>query len=373
MKQFWMIYGLLSLLCCLASCTEEEATESPRTGVSLSVSVAPMELKGEPQTRALFPLGPEDENMIKTLALLVFDQEGQHYIGNYDFYGFRSYTTADNPNGTLTAYEPQYSAGLERGTICAVANMPEEELLTALRNKASEGGGSSIISLSQFKELTVELPYIQKADSVGLVSNIYMFGYYEGDLRPYEASGNEPNISISLGRIITRLDVSLSVNSTIDRQNFLFAMRLLQTSRKAYLFPGERSPEETHDDDYFHPVQLSQNPYTLYYYVGPHSATGEDDATCVEIAYGKTANANGTLDVNANPERRVRIALCNEPPGTVNRNYWLNRNSIYSLSIRLVRKGEETTRSDDNGLTRVSYAPDGTYVVEIDTDDSDNR
>lgn len=325
---------LWAMLCCVAACAEQEEPMEQTREASVRVSVAPMQMNGELQTRAWFPLGAERENMIRTLALMVFDSEGQHIIGDSDYYRFIQVAGESAPDGTLTVNGITYPGTVQSGTLCAIGNMTQDSLLTALRRKVEEGGGRNVISLAQFKELTVNLPYITTSrDSVGLMSNIYMFGYYEGELLPQT---KEKPIEISMGRIVTRLDVSLSTN--IRNDNRLYAIRLRNTSRKAYIFPGERSPEETHTDDYFFPIDLPYNAAakTLYYYVGPHSAEQEGEATCIDIAYGQVTNDDGTLDLTSKWTDTVSVALCNEPPGTENRNYWLNRNSIYNISIRLV-------------------------------------
>lgn len=359
MKYHLKHIGLCLLSLWFAACAHEEETPSPQTSPGIAVSVGAMELKGDLQTRALFPLGPEKENMIRKLSLLVFDDEGQHYIGNFDYYRYFPVADEESPNGKQTVYESEYGGNLPgRGTLCAVANISQEDLLDALRNKASEGGGSNVISLQQFKELTVDLPYIENADSVGLVKEIYMFGYYAGELKPYP--GGNRDITISLGRIITRLEVSLSVDEEVEKEAFSYAIRLGNTSREAYIFPGERSPEEMFTDGYFHPVQLTQAPVNYHYYVGPHSATTEDEATFIEIAYGK-ALKDGVLDVNDPSTKMKQVALCNDPPGTEGRNYWLNRNSVYQISIRLVGKKNNDSESSP---TRSTVEP-GVYQVEV--------
>lgn len=369
MKNYWKYGCLLYLLLCHLSCIQEEmAVVQPTLGIS--VSIAPMELKGALQTRALFPLGPERENFIKTLSLLAFNKEGSHVIGNYDYYAFRQIASEKDPEGMQTVFEEAYGGNLtEKGTICAIANMSQEVLLNALKEKAEEGEGSGeVISLEKFKQLIIDLPYIQHRDSVGLLSTVYMFGYYEGELNPFPEKTH--NIKISLGRILTRLDVSLSVDTSILEKDYAYAVRLLNTSRTAYIFPGEQSPKETVSDSYFYPVVLSQAPSTFYYYVGPHSANNKDEATCIEIAYGKNKTENGDLDTSAEENyKTVKVELCNEPPSMgENRNYWLNRNSIYHFSINLVQK---TNRRSNNAFTyepELSSTPTSIYEMEVKLD-----
>ncbi|EJX07026.1 lipoprotein [gut metagenome] len=348
----------------LAACTQEEA-QTPQTAPGIAISVSAMEMQGEDvQARALFPLRPSRENMIRTLSLLVFDSEGQHSIEHSDYYRFHQVANGENPDGKLNVEEPQYGGKLTgKATLCAVANMSQDDLLKALREKAQAGGGQHVLSLDEFKELVVDLPYIDHKDSVGLVKDIYMFGYYVGDLVPYP--DEKKAITISLGRIITRLSLSLSVDEKVAEADLKYAIRLGNTSRKAYIFPGEHSPKETEEDSYFAPIELTNDPKHFYYYVGPHSADKEADATYIQIAYvpkdqNFIYNPDGTLDLKKN--KYVQVALCNDPPGTENRNFQLNRNSSYQISIRLVsKKNSNTPTAGARGTDET-----GTREVELD-------
>lgn len=362
MKYYLKYISACMLALFLAACTQDDALP-PQTQSGISLTFNVIEMKGETmQTRALFPLKPETENMIRTLSLLVFDEEEQHYIGHTDYYRYLEVADTDAPNGQLTVYEPQYGGNLGKGMLCAVANMNEKDLLDALRKKAAEGGGRDVINLNAFKELTVDLPYYNHADSVGLVKDIYMFGYYEGDLKPYESANR--NITISLGRIISRLNLELSVDEDVAASGLQFAIRLGNTNRKAYIFPGNHPVELVETDPYFAPVELKPEPRQFYYYVGPHSFNTQNEATYVEIAYGKSLvyKADGTLDTNQS--KTVKIEICNDPPGTENRNYQLNRNSTYQIAVKLVKKGGSSSKNTRTSLTQ------GISLVELDVDNS---
>lgn len=271
MKYNWKYLSGCLLMLLLVACTQEE-TLPLQTPPGVAISVSAMErIDNHAQTRSLIPLKPEKENMIRTLSLLVFDDEGQHYIGHFDYYRYLSVADQTNPDGKLEVYEPEYGGTLTgKGTLCAVANMNQEDLLDAMKKKAAEGGGSNVLSLEDFKELSVDLPYINHSDSVGLVKDIYMFGYYAGELKPYQGEEGK-YVTISLGRIISRLNVALSLDEEVEKANLSFAIRLGNTSRKAYIFPGKRSPEETVTDSYFAPVELAQKPSQFYYYVTSYS------------------------------------------------------------------------------------------------------
>lgn len=364
MKHYLKYGWLCSLLPLLFSCAEEESAEVNREA-KVFVSVAPMELKGElegVQTRAFFPLRSEKENLVKTLSLVAFDEEGLHYIENENYYEFLQFFDADNPDGKQTLLIPAYTDKLQNeGTLCAIANMSRYDLIKALRDKATEAGGKDVITLNQFKDIKVALPYIEKRDSVGLVRDIYMFGDYKGILNPYP--GKEHYMKILLGRIISRLSLSLSVDPEVEAAGLKYFINLKKTSREAYIFPGDHSPDIQHDDPHFFPVSLSQEPLPFFYYLGPHSANNESEATTLEIAYGKDVyiDSDGNISKNA---KIASVALCNDPPGTENRHYWLNRNSAYYISIRLVKKNASAAED----VSTYGTAPLEAYQVEIDMD-----
>lgn len=357
----YLILNLSSFL--FVSCTQVEVP-SQQTSPGIIVSVSAMEQIGDDlQSRASASLSPEKENMIRTLSLLVFDDEEQHYIEHIDYYRYYVVASKENPEGKLTVFEPGYSGNLSgKGVICAVANISSDDLLDAMRRKAAEGGGSNVISLEDFKELSVDLPYIEHRDSVGLMDEIYMFGYYTGELNPY--SDKNRYINISLGRIVSRMDIALSVDEEVDKAAFSYAIRLGNVYRKAFIFPGGNSPKEATLLWDFSSVKLTSNQSHFYYYVGPHTATKEEDATYIEIAFGKKLKEDGSLDIENKENKTVKVALCNDPPGIENRNYQLNRNSAYQISIRLVKKkNKDMETANSRGIIG-----SGIYQVELDID-----
>lgn len=354
MKQI-MEYAGLCLLLCAASCSNEEVlTEDAPSGGRIVLTVAPPVLKGA-DTRALSPLGPEMENPIKTLSLLVFDNEQLHAIEHSDYYRFFQVADADAPDGQLT-FEAEYAGKLDPEsdvTLCAVANMDRATLLEAMRQKVN--GGSSI-DFNQFKELIVDLPYSNHPDSLGLIRSVYMSGYYAGKLKP---TGNE-QVKISLGRIVSRLNLSLSLSPELAQgPDVKYALRLKQLSQRAYLFPGDWSPEGTYTYPTYYDVSLGERPSTFYYYAGPHAAENEAEATQIEIAYAQSEviNSEGALLPDA---KVVSVAICNDPPEMgLHRDFWLNRNSIYTIHIHLKKKGEKSS---------ITRNVEDYYEIEVDVD-----
>lgn len=352
-----MNYAGLCLLLCTASCSSDEAvSEGAPAGGRIVLSVAPPVLKGA-SSRALFPLGPEIENSIKTLSLLVFDSEQLHAIEHSDYYRFFQIADADTPDGKLT-FEFEYRGELNPEsdvTLCAVANMDRATLLENMRRKA--GGGNSI-GFNQFKELIVDLPYSNHPDSLGLIRNMYMSGYYIGKLKP---QGKE-QVKISLGRITTRLNLSLSLSPELAKESDMkYAVRMKNLSQKAYIFPGDWSPEETTDAyPTYYGVDLSEQPTTFYYYAGPHAAKSAEDATQIEIAYARNKVIDDKGNLLSDVKEPVCVPICNEPPEMgPNRNFWLNRNSIYTIHIHLKKEGEKSS---------ITRNVEDYYEIEVDVD-----
>lgn len=354
MKQIINYTGLCLLLCAASCSSEKGLPENVPTDGRIVLTVTPPVLKGA-STRALSPLGPEIENPIKTLSLLVFDSEQLHSIEHSDYYHFYQIADADAPDGRLT-FETEYVSKLDPEsdvTLCAVANMDRATLLEIMRQKV--GGGGSI-GFDQFKELIVDLPYSHHPDSLGLVRNVYMSGYYVGKLRP---QGKE-QVKISLGRIITRLNLSLSLSPELaEESDMKYAVRMKNLSQKAYIFPGDWSPEKTYTYPTYYSVDLSEQPTTFYYYAGPHAAKSTEDATQIEIAYArnKVIDDKGNLLSDVKP---VCVPICNEPPEMgPNRDFWLNRNSIYTIHIHLKKKGEKSS---------ITRNVEDYYEIEVDVD-----
>ena len=314
------------LLIVLAGCTANDPLiSSEKEATTIRISAAPMIEINELKTRALFPVKPEVENYIHSLAFLVFDEEFSHIIGDDRFY---RYLTFENATTTVSLDQADI---LQRTAsyYYVIANIPEKTLLSLLQNIADRG---SMISQKTFIEkLKIDIPYIMKQDSVGLVNTTYMSGQHEGKL-------TESTVNITLGRIITRLNISLSISSGVESLDYGYAIRILNSSRTAYIIPGDSSPkEETVDDPYRYPVELTTTPQTFYYYVGPRSATNEEEATNIEITYGEK-NDNGTFDPEATTNQTVNVPLCNTWDSSVPRAFWLNRNSIYNISILLKKR-----------------------------------
>lgn len=204
----------LSAIFLLAGCEKADtAADSDARHTTLRVTTVPMTIVGEQvpyDTRASKPLNPEDENVIYSLAVLVFD-ESEGVLHKFDKSG-KYYKYIDlkdeNGNGLLSTKLPIEDFPVqpdETYTICLVANLSEEQVEKIINDMMADGTAF----IHEFQEVSVMIPYVapDKADGqleTGHVREIYMFGYYRGEV---SAHGE---ISISLGRIISRLEIAFT-------------------------------------------------------------------------------------------------------------------------------------------------------------------
>lgn len=390
MKQPYTLSFLLPALLSLCSaCTQTEDLPAPGNGqpvytaYSIATHVLPMSGNlSAPVSRALEPMTPEEENMIRTVTVLQFDaennlvpisdKENAAVSGSTHYYYFKDLTKEDaTPNGTLTPRLDnvglQYDEG-QKTTVCLVANLSSEEQAKALTLK--EDG--TRVQLSDFQKKTIEIGNILTEDdglsgdkaNIGHVRQIHMFGHYSGELPPPPSSPSadkEATLSISLGRIIARIEVNFTLDNPAELTG-KFYIGIANMEKEAYIFPGATSPNKGEWLD-MKPTERSEEIKTgncqLYFYAAPHSAKEKADATQLKIWYGTEEN---NLEED-NPT--ARILLCNNPDveddKAIEGDYFLNRNSIYHVNIHLTKQEAPTpTRcisSDAGGRTYVVGLP----------------
>lgn len=330
----------LSAIFLLAGCEKADtAADSDARHTTLRVTTVPMTIVGEQvpyDTRASKPLNPEDENVIYSLAVLVFD-ESEGVLHKFDKSG-KYYKYIDlkdeNGNGLLSTKLPIEDFPVqpdETYTICLVANLSEEQVEKIINDMMADGTAF----IHEFEEVSVMIPYVapDKADGqleTGHVREIYMFGYYRGEV---SAHGE---ISISLGRIISRLEIAFTIDKELDPKN-TFYMRMNNLESHAHLFPIEKSPGKYALTGISRVSNLDNKRYTLYFYAAPNSALDTTRALNLEVWYGP----KDLVDLNSITTRHMgytTIYLCNDQPGVENRNYQLNRNSVYRFNIKLTDK-----------------------------------
>ena len=338
----------LSAIFLLAGCEKADtAADSDARHTTLRVTIVPMTIVGEQvpyDTRASKPLNPEDENVIYSLAVLVFD-ESEGVLHKFDKSGkYYKYIALkdENGNGLLSTKLPIEDFPVqpdETYTICLVANLSEEQVEKIINDMMADGTAF----IHEFEEVSVMIPYVtpDKADGqleTGHVREIYMFGYYEGVL-----PGTESGLSIYLGRIIARIEVNFTIDDPEDlKKKFYIGLANMET--KAYVFPGAQSPNAEDAWLDMKPTERSEEIRTgacqFYFYAAPHSTDVSDKATRLQIWYVDEGTVPSDDNVSAT------VLLCNnpdtKPEDAMEGDYYLNRNSIYHVNIHLSEKRDGT-------------------------------
>lgn len=355
------LFAFFALVALCGACTQNDPVPADPGAVSpvcaayrISARVLPM-AGGEaaPGSRALLPMTPEEENMIRTIAVLQFDSEDNLVLvadgerpGSESYYYFRNLTEdEDTPNGTpspeLDNVRLQSGDG-QRTTICLIANMTEAQIAELIL----KDDGRTRVQLSDFRRKTVDIGNIlteedgagDRNENIGHVKQIYMFGYYEGVL-----PGTESGLSIYLGRIIARIEVNFTIDDPEDlKKKFYIGLANMET--KAYVFPGAQSPNAEDAWLDMKPTERSEEIRTgacqFYFYAAPHSTDVSDKATRLQIWYVDEGTVPSDDNVSAT------ILLCNnpdtKPEDAMEGDYYLNRNSIYHANIHLSEKRDGT-------------------------------
>lgn len=329
-----------------AACGEQDfLPEREDNSAVIHVSAAPMTIVGEQVpycgTRAFQPLRPEYENSIYSLTVLIFDvAEGvlRHFPAEDGQRKLYKYMNLKNEHGdgllntTLPTEDFPVVAGTEY-MVCLIANFSEEQVGEMISSMMDDG----TVFFDEFKNYKVEMPYVltpgegeDEGLDAGHVRYIYMFGYYRGEVSSHD------DITISLGRIISRLEIVFTFDeSNLEKDKSLY-VQLENLEQYAHLFPFGKSPGVYLEQGIYKVPTLDElKNSTIYLYAAPNSASEENDALCLNMWYvsGNLSLAEvGALEPNA------VIHLCNDQPGVEDRNFQLNRNSVYRFNLNLTTK-----------------------------------
>lgn len=332
----------LSALLLLGGCTKADtAADIGAQPTILRVSTAPMNIIGEQvpyDTKASQPLFPEHENVIYSLAILIFDEK-EGVLRSFDERRGKHYKYIDlkdeNGNGLLSTELPTTGFPVqanEKYTVCLIANLSETQVAAIVDGMMEDG----VAFLHEFQQVAVPIPYVASNQSdgyweTGHVREVYMFGYYRGEVQPYK------EISITLGRIISRLEIAFAIDKESLDPDKTFYMRMNNLESHAHLFPIGKSPGKYAKTGISHVPSLEQMQHTIYFYSAPNGAPSENEALNLEVWYGPKELAD-INDIQKDYSGYTCIYLCNDQPEVPNRNYWLHRNSVYRFNIKLTEK-----------------------------------
>lgn len=392
-------YMIAALL--LAACTADEpAPELKNEGAAirprLEFKVSDMTMNAV--SRAAEPMSPDLEKYVKTMAVFEFDNEGLHERGEYTYHfidfiagtvdGKKNIGSVNNPTefgvveSSLAGLNFEYRSN---GTICLLANVTAKQIDSLYNIPRDPGQSSSRLRLDQFKEWTLPFVYPQQQTDVynesttGHIRDMYMFGYYQGEIKPAETGA----IRIDLGRLASRLDITI-VNDTGNDITKRLGYHFDNVCLSAYFFPMKKGmpptdrrglartvicsgPDPVEGDDGYKIVPQTfpaDDVHTRYFYVAAHSAKGYADATVLHIFYDSLILG----DDSSNETNSVKVPLCNVHPleaAEVPNGYSLSRNTRYHFTIRLKTKNPTASSRSEHRQTVVYGDRPGEITVYL--------
>lgn len=376
----------------LAGCSDREMPESVKEEgqtvypvIRLSVSEMEMAEAG----RAAAPMSPDVEKYVRTIAAFEFDNEGLHTKGptTYHFIDFVNGTVdgvasdLDDVDKTDHGIVEFQLTGLpfesrSNGMLCLVANVLEDSVKVFYDKYRDEGQSYGNITFEQFKKWSLPFDY-EKKEGVsydetvsGHLKTMYMFGYYQGEID----SSKPEEISVDLGRLASRLDISI-VNETGEALTKRLGYHFDDVCHRAYFFPIKMSLPPTYgvglsrtvicsgdvpvDDAPYIPKTFPvDSVHTRYFYVAAHSAADESEATKLHLFYDSHVMDNDMIDAGG---KTIKIPMCNVSPSeaaSVTNGYSLSRNTRYHFTIRLRKKNGTSTAS----MSRSQFSPNDIIV-----------
>lgn len=233
-------------------------------------------------TRAVLPLEPDTENLIRDIWVIQYDAQGvirTQYT--------RHYRETATPVRKLDSF-PVELAVLNDCTVCLVVN----------RNPGQTGLASPWEStLIGFKRQYMDIDYRTAAGSAGLpdMAGIPMFGYSRGDITTATTS-----LNITVGRMLAR--VNLVVENATGAALSNVQVEVKNAVRRAYYYPRTENAVLTASDyvsfsDTSAAMAAGATTY-LYYYVTPNLSPLPGAETTVTVSALRNGSAVSTLPVS---------------------------------------------------------------------------
>ena len=350
---------ILGLLIALSACTQRDELAVDNTSNELpdlcdfTIGTSLATMQGATSSRSLQPMGPEEENPVKQLAVIQFDSEGnllevnRYGTGISRYYHYRDFTNGGDLPGELSPTLTGITLfTLEQTRVCFIGNMEREGVEALIQ----QDGTTNRVGWTDFQNKTVTINYITEGDNVGHVERIYLFGYYDGSLTgsgSLDNGASASQMSVVLSRLIARLEISINLAEGVilpDGYNIYF--RLQNVEEEAYLFLDVERSNYVHRHSELMPTTnrtdyiTSTDFTTFYFYVAPHLVMREEkDTEATRLLIWCTTEGPENLD----EERAYDILLCNDPREenpTAAGAYWLNRNSVYHVNVTLTHGDE---------------------------------
>ncbi|MBQ8483660.1 MAG: DUF4906 domain-containing protein [Bacteroidales bacterium] len=299
MKRLFIIFLALSAM---VSCEQARIDDEPET-VEVTLT-----LSGAPLAKADSPLIPDVENLIYDVWILQYDKMGLLIDKG------TSHQRATS-SGSLTATVTTTFAAGEGNTICVLANLDKGDVY------ASRVWPQT---LTEFKNScdVVNLSADIDAANAGTLTDMPMFGYWEGDI-----SVETNNVQVSLGRMLTRINLVINNQSSSS----MTVNSISNVSTKVYAFP-----------DVFH-AALPADAYAEIS-IGQEVAAGKTKELYFYMAPNFTEAPSENQATDPNPDHRPTmlyisdkdpVILSNGSPSDTPRDYNLYHNSNYTFTINI--------------------------------------
>lgn len=370
----YIISALVFCVVNLTSCNNTEPVDILNGNVcpvpvKIEFDVASMQNKGDfNNSRAILPMTPEEENPMRSVAIVQFDSEGvmqriNSNDANHPYFHYFNLTSDENPIGQTNFELNVELLPLKNTRICVIANLSVERIRSLTY---SESNNRQFI-WNEFRENTVDIPYIleeiNEGKSVGHVEEIYMYGQFEGEINSNGmavSNSVEKQLSILMARLISRLEMNIICDDGVTiPYGYKIYLGFTGIEKSAYLVPGAANfiSELVHNHVMLTPVDRTDiikenqanNISPFYFYIAPHIVLSDINRVtkfiiwCVPETVSKdNLIINKDTDPTPNPEYNYYpIPMCNDPlqntPG-VEGALWLNRNSLYHVNITLTNR-----------------------------------
>lgn len=262
MNKWKSIIRLMAMAGILASCGEEGIppvdgnvpTDGLKVKVALHLSSATLEQDVE--TRATSPMQPEYENQITHLRILQFDSEGIR-IGNE--------LTKTFPVGLLSTTIDDLELEVGTKTLCVIGNLKKGETIDWPDN------------LPAFRKWTEDMSWLKTVG--GTPKNLYLFGYYEGNI-----TAATQDVNIVLGRLACRLNIIVKNYTSGTLKDV--KMQLLNVPERTRLFPPSTTSDINQSDYDAEQIDgaFTTTPIYRYYYIPENVNPEETKRTQLQIA-----------------------------------------------------------------------------------------
>ena len=240
MNRLCVIFLALSAM---VSCEQARIDDGPET-VEVTLT-----LNGAPLAKADSPLIPDVENLIYDVWILQYDKMGLLIdIGT-------SHERVTS-SGSLTATVTTVFAVGEGNTICVLANL----------DRGYDSDREWPQTLTEFKTScdVVDLSADIDAANAGTLTDMPMFGYWEGDI-----SIETNNVQVSLGRMLARVNLVINNQSSSSQT----VTSISNVSMKVYAFPDvfhAALPEDAYSEIAINQDVAAGKKKELYFYMAPN-------------------------------------------------------------------------------------------------------